>query len=314
MASDPNPSGTSSTPTSSLSVDFTHAPDPPKLSFPEPSAASFQNAARSLQDPGRSAFDKLVPDLRSVVDTTHSAVDGVAQHIAENPLGFVEEVATVTEIAKAIGSRGVHGGPAYLAEEGMAWKLAVGQMADTAMKSTEGVHGFWPESMTADEAKSDGYKVDHGYASKDGVRWWLLKRAPAGMFGIAGLLNYFLGMLIVALGILLVAMTPYCGAHKAPYDPNNTTFAVPSLPSTTARPVPPRGAESTPGNVTPGVTPNTVSDTTDGWEINLKHQRDAAADRGDMSKYNSLLSEHLKIYRERGVDPCQSPYIPQGCR
>jgi hypothetical protein len=35
---------------------------------------------------------------------------------------------------------------------------------------------------------------------------------------------------------------------------------------------------------------------------------------GNITKYNRLIEEHRKIYRDHGIDPCTSGFFPQGCQ
>lgn len=48
-------------------------------------------------------------------------------------------------------------------------------------------------------------------------------------------------------------------------------------------------------------------------EARLQAQRVEAAMSGDVARYNRLVEEHKRLYKERGVDPCQSGFFPQGC-
>jgi hypothetical protein len=48
-------------------------------------------------------------------------------------------------------------------------------------------------------------------------------------------------------------------------------------------------------------------------ERSLQAIRVAAIGQGDMEKYRRLIEEHKALYRQHGVDPCKSPFFPQGC-
>jgi hypothetical protein len=50
------------------------------------------------------------------------------------------------------------------------------------------------------------------------------------------------------------------------------------------------------------------------WEAQLQQERLKALSQNDMAAYNQLVEKDLDIYRQHGVDPCDSSYFKEGCQ
>ena len=46
----------------------------------------------------------------------------------------------------------------------------------------------------------------------------------------------------------------------------------------------------------------------------LQAQRLSAITSGNIDRYNQLIEDHIALYKQHGIDPCQSGFFPQGCQ